>query len=56
VQLNSLKIASIPDGMVLYNDGEKCDLLLGPCSCGAWHNITDIKRIYIFFLTDKGDL
>lgn len=21
----------------LYNAGTKCDMLSGPCSCGAWH-------------------
>jgi hypothetical protein len=21
-----------------YNGGQRCDMLSGPCSCGAWHD------------------
>lgn len=29
-----------PDGLPLAYNGsnEPCDMLVGPCSCGAWHN------------------
>lgn len=58
----SLPLASIPKGMVLKNGGARCDMLLGPCSCGAWHGIKtwainnqeEIMRIYIFFLINEG--
>ena len=54
----SLPFVGIPDGMVLHNGGVRCDMLFGPCSCGAWHGIRtevtngteDIMRAYIFFL------
>lgn len=27
----------IPDGTRYYNGGVQCDMLVGPCACGAWH-------------------
>jgi len=32
-----------PDGWTdcHYNGGERCDMLVGPCSCGAWHTETE---------------
>lgn len=26
-----------------YNGGQKCDVMKGPCSCGAWHQGTKPK-------------
>jgi hypothetical protein len=27
-----------------YNGGSGCDVLDGPCSCGAWHHLSDIVK------------
>jgi len=36
----------MPKELKLYNAyGEQCDMLIGPCACGAWHNEEDIKKI-----------
>ena len=32
-----IDIVGLPDYMDIYNGGEKCDMAIGPCSCGAWH-------------------
>ncbi len=55
-------ISSIAEDTKLYNGGRKCDLLFGPCSCGAWHefktrsanNFDEIKRVYIHYLLGEG--
>ncbi len=31
----------LPDGVKLTNGGEECDMLVGPCSCGAGHSLSD---------------
>lgn len=28
----------LPEGVVLYNGGQRCDMAQGPCACGASHN------------------
>lgn len=28
----------------MYNSNEPCDVLIGPCNCGAWHTRED-KRV-----------
>ena len=25
------------EGMIRFNAGQQCDMVEGPCSCGAWH-------------------
>lgn len=31
-------VIPMPEGRVRYNgSGTPCDMLKGPCSCGAWH-------------------
>ena len=33
---------SYPDWWPPYYNGQyKCDVLQGPCSCGAWHSLTE---------------
>jgi hypothetical protein len=27
----------LPPSEVRYNGGQRCDMRVGPCSCGAWH-------------------
>ena len=49
-RLGYKKIISIPDWfpIILCNGEVKCDMLIGPCSCGAWHNTTnDTRQIYV---------
>lgn len=29
----------VPEDVVLTNGGVRCDLLSGPCACGAWHRV-----------------
>lgn len=32
----------MPEGMLFYNgSGTPCDMLVGPCSCGATHSAVD---------------
>jgi len=31
------KITPLPKGVKQTNAGQSCDMLDGPCSCGAWH-------------------
>ena len=58
----SLPFAGIPDNIILKNGGVRCDMLFGPCSCGAWHGIRtdqinnkeEVMRAYIFFLIGEG--
>lgn len=55
-------MVGMPNGIIMQNGGVRCDMLFGPCSCGAWHGIRDksandsedIYRVYIFFLL-KGE-
>lgn len=39
VTANGLDLAKLEEGEGLYgfNGGRGCDVLDGPCSCGAWH-------------------
>ena len=35
-----------PDDWPAYyhtHAGEPCDMLVGPCSCGAWHNVGEFE-------------
>lgn len=35
----------MPSNIKLYNSSnEPCDMLIGPCSCGAWHKVEDLKE------------
>jgi len=34
----------MPERLVLYNGGTKCDVLIGPCSCGAWHDLEELSE------------
>ncbi len=27
----------LPEDVVRYNGGQRCDMEKGPCACGAWH-------------------
>lgn len=27
----------------LFNSGERCDMIDGPCVCGAWHDLQETK-------------
>ena len=37
------KLRPMPAGLEQYNGGysEPCDMLVGPCCCGAWHSLDD---------------
>lgn len=30
-------IIGLPETWLIYNGMTKCDMAIGPCSCGAWH-------------------
>lgn len=32
----------MPDGLEFRNGGQLCDMLNGPCACGAWHHVEDL--------------
>ncbi len=34
----TMSFISMPEGITYYNGGESCDMIIGPCSCGAWHH------------------
>ncbi len=31
----------MPLDRVRFNGGQRCDMLVGPCACGAWHKSED---------------
>lgn len=33
---------------------EPCDMLIGPCSCGAWHITDNLENIIKILRDDKG--
>lgn len=35
---NPFTTINVPEWLKLYNKGMRCDTLLGPCACGAWHH------------------
>jgi hypothetical protein len=38
------KFVPLPEGQsVKFNAGVKCDMKIGPCSCGAWHKAHETK-------------
>lgn len=37
----------MPSHMERYNGVQPCDMLIGPCSCGAWHNKQEKARVKI---------
>lgn len=37
----------MPKGLDFRNGGQSCDMLAGPCACGAWHKLEDLPfRIF----------
>ncbi len=34
----------MPDGALLFRTGTACDMLIGPCACGATHTVEQIAR------------
>lgn len=50
---NALPLIPLPDGLDFRNPWPtQCDMLNGPCSCGAWHRIEDLperifKQLYV---------
>lgn len=39
-------IVSMPEEIELHNAAhERCDILIGPCSCGAWHTTDNLEKI-----------
>ena len=55
------EMVGLPPDIRLYNGGTRCDLMFGPCNCGAWHheddtyNVDAIKRQYLYFLIVEKD-
>ena len=39
------KAAPLKPEDVRYNGGQRCDMLSGPCSCGAWHDPNMPKKM-----------
>ena len=38
----------MPEGIVKYNPPYiKCDMLVGPCSCGAWHTEKEAIQVLL---------
>ncbi len=37
----STSFCVLPEGFEFWNGGVKCDMAVGPCACGAWHNAKD---------------
>lgn len=41
---NALPLIPLPDGLDFRNPWPtQCDMLNGPCACGAWHKLNDLK-------------
>lgn len=37
-----------------YNGNEPCDMKIGPCACGAWHQSGEFRFMgYVLFRYDK---
>lgn len=42
MNFESTSLVRMPEHIEIYNAcNEPCDVLIGPCSCGAWHSIKD---------------
>lgn len=40
------KLTPMPDVVVVFNGtSQRCDMLIGPCCCGAWHTLDDWKNV-----------
>ena len=36
----------MPEGVTIFNGcNEKCDMLVGPCCCGAWHRVNGLLQL-----------
>ena len=35
----------LPETVEIYNAGTRCDMALGPCACGAWHELIDYRGV-----------
>lgn len=41
----SSPFVNLPDKLKLFNGGVLCDMAVGPCACGAWHDEDIMERI-----------
>lgn len=42
-----IKHVPLPAHVVLTNGGQRCDMAVGPCACGAWHDSGEtLKRVF----------
>jgi hypothetical protein len=55
------EMIGLPPEIILRNGGTRCDMMYGPCACGAWHNeadiynVNDTKRLYLYYLIVEKD-
>lgn len=43
--MKKVKFKPMPKGVLIYNGShEPCDMLIGPCCCGAWHDGSQIPK------------
>lgn len=44
----------MPKGLDFRNGGQSCDMLAGPCACGAWHKLEDLAfRVFNQLKTEQ---
>lgn len=43
----------MPKHINIYQTNERCDMAVGPCSCGAWHLLKDWKNTKSLEGTDQ---
>ncbi len=46
---NGYDFVALPENIVRWN-GTTCDLLIGPCSCGAWHKEEELADARLGFI------
>lgn len=39
-----MSMVPMPDSARLYRTGTRCDMLIGPCACGAMHTAEQVAR------------
>ena len=52
---NTYTFVALPDNISRWN-GSKCDMLIGPCTCGAWHNEKEIPDARLTYINNSSNV
>jgi hypothetical protein len=42
----------LPEGVSIYINGRLCDMAIGSCACGAWHDATEAVEYFARLVRD----